>query len=276
MKRMLQWLARLYPEAWRARYGAEYEALLEEREARVRDVVDVAWTAAKMWAVDWRLARVVLPCVVVGGVVAVAISFTVQPEYVSRQFIRGGVVDRGSRGVFSANQQPAGEEMRHMVMMRDEYWDTVGLGAIIDDLNLYPQERARMSRQAVIAQMSRDISIRLVAPSPSSQGVGGIALAFNYPDPHVAQRVLNELVSRLITGNLHFRSEAAQAGSQRVGMVFVIQGPPTLADQPAFPRRSRFGAAGLLAGLAGGLVLAGAIRWSTKLGVNSVRRESRG
>ena len=48
MKRILKWLAQLYPAAWRARYGAEYEALLEEREPRVRDVVDVAWGAMKM------------------------------------------------------------------------------------------------------------------------------------------------------------------------------------------------------------------------------------
>ena len=36
MKRILKWLARLYPSAWRNRYGAEYEALLEQTQRRTR------------------------------------------------------------------------------------------------------------------------------------------------------------------------------------------------------------------------------------------------
>jgi hypothetical protein len=43
MKRMLKLLARLYPAEWRRRYGAEYEALLEEKTPRVRDLFDVLW-----------------------------------------------------------------------------------------------------------------------------------------------------------------------------------------------------------------------------------------
>jgi len=66
MKRILKWLAQLYPAAWRARYGAEYEALLEEREPRVRDVVDVAWGAMKMQMTAWGSARIVLGCALAG------------------------------------------------------------------------------------------------------------------------------------------------------------------------------------------------------------------
>jgi hypothetical protein len=50
MKQILKLLARLYPAEWRRRYGAEYEALLEAHEPRVRDAFDVLWSAMKMQA----------------------------------------------------------------------------------------------------------------------------------------------------------------------------------------------------------------------------------
>ena len=37
-----KWLARLYPRAWRERYGEEFIALLEERGTSVIDALDVA------------------------------------------------------------------------------------------------------------------------------------------------------------------------------------------------------------------------------------------
>jgi len=44
-------LIRLYPAAWRARYGAEFEALLADRPATVRDRVDIV-----LGALDARLS----------------------------------------------------------------------------------------------------------------------------------------------------------------------------------------------------------------------------
>ncbi len=41
----MRWLIRLYPRAWRERYGAELEALLEDSPPRARDVVDLIWSA---------------------------------------------------------------------------------------------------------------------------------------------------------------------------------------------------------------------------------------
>jgi hypothetical protein len=38
-------LVRLYPPAWRERYGDEFLALLEDRPPRRRDILDIAWSA---------------------------------------------------------------------------------------------------------------------------------------------------------------------------------------------------------------------------------------
>lgn len=41
MKNLIRWAARLYPEAWRERYGAEFDALLEDMSPSFGDVCDV-------------------------------------------------------------------------------------------------------------------------------------------------------------------------------------------------------------------------------------------
>ena len=42
MKRLIRFLARLYPTRWRERYGEEFDALLEDSLPRWRDAWDVA------------------------------------------------------------------------------------------------------------------------------------------------------------------------------------------------------------------------------------------
>jgi ABC-type transporter Mla subunit MlaD len=48
MKRAMKLLARLYPSSWRERYGAEFEALLEDANPSAWHAIDVLWGALKM------------------------------------------------------------------------------------------------------------------------------------------------------------------------------------------------------------------------------------
>ena len=41
MRRLAEWAARLYPEPWRRRYGAELEALLDDLDPGWRDVASL-------------------------------------------------------------------------------------------------------------------------------------------------------------------------------------------------------------------------------------------
>jgi hypothetical protein len=45
MLRLAKWLIRLYPRAWRERYGEEFEALLEQHHIRIRTLCDIAISA---------------------------------------------------------------------------------------------------------------------------------------------------------------------------------------------------------------------------------------
>lgn len=42
---LARWLTRLYPRAWRDRYDAEFEALLEMNPGGLRETANVAWSA---------------------------------------------------------------------------------------------------------------------------------------------------------------------------------------------------------------------------------------
>ena len=106
MKRILKLLARLYPLSWRTRYGAEYEALLEEASPRPRDAFDVFWGAIKMQMTAQRFARIVLPCTLVGGIAAFAISFARPALYRSQTLI---LVDTDDR-------HPIGNQLRGQVV----------------------------------------------------------------------------------------------------------------------------------------------------------------
>lgn len=58
------WLIRLYPRAWRERYGEEFEALLEDCLLSPREVLDVIIGALDAWfhsisenGSNWRFAK---------------------------------------------------------------------------------------------------------------------------------------------------------------------------------------------------------------------------
>jgi hypothetical protein len=84
MKPIIKFLVRLYPSAWRKRYGAELDALLEDATPSVRDAFDVLWGALKMQMTMWDFGRVTFACSVAGVLVAVAASFVIPVDYQSQ------------------------------------------------------------------------------------------------------------------------------------------------------------------------------------------------
>lgn len=60
MKMKPRHLVRLFPRTWRARYGAEFEALLESSHLTRREVVDVLRRAAAEWITHTNIGRAAL------------------------------------------------------------------------------------------------------------------------------------------------------------------------------------------------------------------------
>jgi hypothetical protein len=59
MKSIVRILAMLYPASWRARYGAEFEALLDDVSPSSRQALDVFLGAMSMQITTWNFGKVV-------------------------------------------------------------------------------------------------------------------------------------------------------------------------------------------------------------------------
>jgi uncharacterized protein involved in exopolysaccharide biosynthesis len=280
MKRILKWLARLYPPSWRNRYGAEYEALLDDATPRPRDAFDVLWSALKMQMTSWNFVRIVLPCALASGLLAMAISFAVPVLYTSGAMVVVQsfplVPGATARSAATADGESQGSEIRDLVV--ETFADREAMAGIIRKYNLYPAERAKMPMDSVVDKMRSAIFIRaasrssidkefrqLEARTPwrdpqlmerSKETVSSaFTVEFEYPDPHVAQMVDATLLSMLVRANLRL-GESAAAGHPRPPENIWLMNAPSLPQVPSSPKRGPFAAGGLLAGLVGGVVVA--------------------
>jgi Chain length determinant protein len=252
MKRILKLLARLYPSAWRNRYGAEYEALLDDATPRPQDTFNVLWGAIKMQLTSRRFVRIVLSCTLAGILAALAISFAVPPDYSSQT---GIIVDQDD----NASPRSALEVLGSNVFSREF------LASIIQKENLYPHERANATSNAIDKMQQ---SIHIVPGNYSqSNAASGVFLThkffviqFDYSDPHIAQRVNGELVSRFIQQALFASERSATAGGPQFHARFRVANEPTLPQKPTGLSRIQLGAIGLFTGLLGSLILAAVLR----------------
>ena len=85
---------------------------------------------------------------------------------------------------------------------------------------------------------------------------------------HVAQRVDEELTSRLMALNLRAATNNP-SGASRPRVTFTELKAADLPQKPFFPKREVFGAGGLFAGLLGGLVVAAIAGWRRRLTVSA-------
>ncbi len=243
MRGLLRLLARLYPAEWRKRYGAEYEALLDEGKPRVRDVFDVVWGAFKMQMTTVSFVRIMLVCSLAGALGAVGLSFMAPRKYLSQTLI--------------SVEMPEHQAIdRYLAGLMKDWLSPEFLISIIERENLYSGERARMPMSGAVDLMRKGIWI---APVKTRDGKTAFTIAFTYPDPHVAQRVDMELTSQFMLSALQTAIKNSSDPS-RIPMTFRAQVAANLPQSPIFPKRGLFGAGGLIAGLGGGLVLAGLAR----------------
>src|SRR5579872_2925196 len=88
MKRWISFVAGLYPRSWRAEFGEEFDALLEDFGPGWRVFVNVLGGAIRMQistGTNWlKLAGAMA---VIGAIAGLGISFTRAPQYVSSAVI---------------------------------------------------------------------------------------------------------------------------------------------------------------------------------------------
>lgn len=259
MRRCIKLAAQLYPRGWRARYGEEFDALLEDVGAGPREFVDVMRGAVKMQLTrgsDWKI---VAAMAVAGAIAAAAVSFRVPERYVSAAVVRVTPPRDAQHGV-AVDTGPVLQE----VLSRGSLSELIQRPS----LNLYPEDRHRIPMEEVIERMrNRDIQVQWSGTD--------MRISFAYPVRAKAQAVTRALMTRFTEQERvmsRFRTEMwrriwPQSAVPPAGTVEVLD-PASLPAQPIGPNRLAFLAAGLCAGLILGLLTAVTMRrpkWTLRM-----------
>ena len=100
MKRLLRVAARLYPRAWRDRYGEEFDVLIDDVTPHWRHVLNIVGGALIMQIS--RVAFVPVAAAVAGSIIGAVVSVAMPPVYASSSWVlvqtSGTAADTGERG----------------------------------------------------------------------------------------------------------------------------------------------------------------------------------
>jgi capsular polysaccharide biosynthesis protein len=229
MKRALWLLARLYPVAWRRRYGIEFDALLEDVPPNLRTLLNVLEGAFKMQLQTWTDMKVVAALGVAGIIVAACVSLALPRQYEST-----AVVDIvGSTNSFAAADLV--NQLLTRVLSRSS------LSGLINREDLYHGERTRLPMDDMIERLRRDIKI-----VPAGLGRTAFRVTVISDSPQHAQIVTQTLISSLL--EQHVRS-----GS---GATLKLLDPVNKPRSPVNPRYGLIAMWGFAGGLVVGLIVA--------------------
>ncbi len=83
---------------------------------------------------------------------------------------------------------------------------------IVDELNLYPQERAKASPDDIVDRMRKNIDIDLIRGADTR--ISGFNVSYTAEDPAIAQRVTSKLTSLFINENLEVRQQQSEGNTK--------------------------------------------------------------
>lgn len=180
-------VARMYPNSWRKRYGAELEALLEDSQLGWKDLADLAGGGLTMHFKTWSTAAVMAAAVTSGAILGIGLSFALPAN------------DYRSTSVVKVEAGGATKEVANVVantFSRRLLW------SMIDKERLYEADKATKPAEDIVEQMRYAIRVHRVV----SVGSGvAFVIDFTYPDAERTQRVTADLTRSLI-------DEATRAG----------------------------------------------------------------
>ena len=242
MKSIVRILARLYPASWRARYGAELDALLEDVTPSARQALDVFLGAMNMQITTWNFGKIVAVSALAGLALA-SIGALLRPAQ----------YDSSTRIEIYGSDNAA-------LSLTDSLFKNAlspeSLAAVIQRHNLYSSERDHESPDELVTRIEKSIEFHSARTNPSdAPGVRNLTLDFKYSDPKIAQQVDGDLVGQIVTRNLTM----AEA-SPNPYLTFRVWDAPTLPRKPSGPGWPMLTAGGAMAGALLGLAFATLLR----------------
>ena len=121
-----------------------------------------------------------------------------------------------SKGIIKVEPQQVPESLVHSTMTHDmmdrinsmlqSIESRASLTQMIITYNLYPKERSREPMEDVMDEMMKQIHIEPVGAQSGSRQVPAFAVIYSYTDRHLAQKVVQELISKFIDASLSNQS----------------------------------------------------------------------
>jgi len=272
MKRILKTLGRLYPRAWRERYGEEFDAILEDRKPCLLDIADVLLGAFRMRVSMRHLVQIVLPCGLAGAAIAWGIAARTPARYSSDTVVK----------FTSYRLTPVCSNPDHLPATLRPSKDICGEGgAAIDKLmqawiqpaldrdflisviktkRLYwEQQQSHVPIEQLVDTMRAHINLRPIGSAENGASTQAYRIEFQYSEPRLAQDVVALLASRSM--DAFIKSSLAQikaqgvSGPRQYARTIAIVRTPSFSTTPLGVSRVHQVELGFLAGSLAGLLL---------------------
>jgi LPS O-antigen subunit length determinant protein (WzzB/FepE family) len=199
---------RLYPAAWRERYGEELRALVEDSRPGWASVFDLLRGAMRMRARGLAFAKLAAVLAVGGAVAGLGISFLVTPKYESTAM--------GEVRLTNFKENAPGSEQRLdevLEQIKSETTSRLSLSALIQDpkLDLYATERRNMPLEDVEDIMRDGMRMSVMTPRMGAAVSVVFSVRFAYPDRNKAQAVVRAWTTQMMDRALVKATEAVNA-----------------------------------------------------------------
>jgi LPS O-antigen subunit length determinant protein (WzzB/FepE family) len=237
MNRLAKWMMRLYPAAWRARYGDEMDALLADSGADAKTVADLLTGGMRMRFSKGSFLKLAVALGVAGLLMGLGASYLLKPQYVSK-----ATLEMTAAPPVTA-QDPTDQLSRMIQLEYAQVTSRSTLSRIINDLALYNDERRSTPLENVMDEMRASTLIQFKALP--GRHASAFNIRFTYPDKLKAQQTVNALMNAFEEQN-----QEMQRGEQyRLhGYVLEVLEVPTLPVTSASPNRYQYASLGCLLG----------------------------
>jgi hypothetical protein len=222
---MTRMLIRLYPAAWRQRYGDELEELMGDAPGGWRASFDVFKGAITMRMKNGSTAWLALWLMAAGAVLGFAGSYLIPVTWEARTVaeISG---PGGSRALVESLQKSQSNTTSRRSLAN----------LMIDPhLDIYKTERQSRPLEDIEDTMRRNIHIG-ISPNNGKGGSDLFSLSFRYSDPSKAADTASALMARMIQ-------------ELEPGYSITVLDAPTVPQKPIAPQRLAVMVSGILVGL---------------------------
>jgi LPS O-antigen subunit length determinant protein (WzzB/FepE family) len=227
---MRRLLIRLYPAAWRQRYGDELEALMADAPGGmsayfdlIKGAITMRWNALPAWTMLSGL-------LIAGGLAGLSLSYLIPQKWEARAALQITPVSAS-----------------HVSWLLAQLMSRASLTTLVLDpkLDLYRAERRTQPLESVIDEFRRNTHLSVLPERKLKSQAQVFTIGFTDSDPEKAVAVTNALISRLL------RIETSLTAKEKDRALFYLDvlDPPRVPKQPSAPKRAVFALLGLLAGL---------------------------